>query len=181
MKPIDNHHADKRNAVRVSGIIVLLLGIGFMAIGLINFISAMTGFGSPDLFWCLFVGIPLLFVGVVLCGYGFMGNVARYSAGEIAPVATDTFNYVAEGTQDGVKHIASAIGNGLAGSIGTQAEASTQIRCQKCNSPTDEDSRFCPECGTAMLKTTACPSCNELNDGDAKFCDNCGQQMAKGL
>ena len=175
MNPIDNNHASKRTKLRVIGVITLLVGIVFMAIGLIDFFAAMSGFGHPKLFGCCFISVPLLFVGLVLTMYGFMGSVARYSAGEIAPVATDTVNYVVDGTKDSVKVIAAAIGEGLSGTNGTIA---TQIRCSKCNSPSDEDSRFCPECGTAMLKTKACSNCDELNDADAKFCDNCGKPVA---
>jgi RNA polymerase subunit RPABC4/transcription elongation factor Spt4 len=174
MKPIDNDHRQKRSSIRLLGVTILLIGLGFMAVGLIDFFSAFGGFGSPELFWCMVVGMPLIFIGTVLCGYGFMGSVARYSAGEMAPVAKDTVNYMVDGTQDSVKIIASAIGEGLAGA----APASVQIRCPKCNHPADADSKFCPKCGTALLKTIPCPNCGELNDSDARFCDNCGKPIS---
>lgn len=176
MKPIDKVHKKKRTSVRVLGVTILLIGLGFMAVGLIDFFSAFGGFGPPKLFWCLFVGMPLMFVGTVLCGYGFMGSVARYSAGEMAPVAKDTVNYMVDGTQESVKTIASAIGEGLAGA--SAASAPAQIRCPKCNHPADVDSKFCPDCGAALLKTKPCPGCGELNDGDARFCDNCGKALS---
>jgi len=45
-----------------------------------SFFSAFGGGGSPRLFWCCFVGVPLLFVDGVMCMFGFMGSVARYTA-----------------------------------------------------------------------------------------------------
>jgi hypothetical protein len=41
-----------------------------------------------------------------------MGKVARYSAAELAPVAKDTFNYVAKESSEGVSSIAKSIKQG---------------------------------------------------------------------
>ncbi|MDH3981432.1 MAG: zinc ribbon domain-containing protein [Kiritimatiellaceae bacterium] len=177
MKPLDKDHGNKRRSIRFVGMIILLAGLVFMGIGLIDFFKSFGGYGPPKLFWCLFVGMPLLFVGIVLCGYGFMGSVARYSAGEMAPVAKDTINYMADGTKDSIRTIASAIGEGLSSSGNMQTPESVKIRCSKCNHPADENCKFCPECGAAITKTKPCSACNELNDGDAKFCDNCGKPL----
>jgi RNA polymerase subunit RPABC4/transcription elongation factor Spt4 len=115
-----------------------------------------------------------MWLGGVLSGAGFMGAVSRYVAGESAPVAKDTFNYMADGTKDGVKKVATAVGEGLAaGGIGKPV----QLRCHKCNELNDAESKFCKQCGTSLLKSKACPACNELNDPDAKFCDNCGRAL----
>lgn len=178
MKPIDQNHSSTRNVLRVIGPLILLVGIIFMIVGFVDFFASAGKFRGPQLFWCFFAGMPLLFVGIVTTSYGFMGSVARYSAGEMAPVAKDTINYMAEGTQDSVRTIASALEAGLSGVSGGQKVEEPKVRCHKCNHLVDEDSRFCSECGSAMLKTKSCPKCNELNDGDARFCDNCGQQLS---
>ncbi len=57
--------------------------------------------------------MPLLFVGGVLCMFGFMGAVARYSAAEHVPVATDAINDLAEGTQGAFKTVARAVAEGV--------------------------------------------------------------------
>lgn len=179
MKPIDQDHSGKRSAVRGLGIIILLIGFVFMAVGLIDFFRAFGGYGTPNLFWCFFIGLPLLFAGSVLCMYGFMGSVARFSAGEMAPVAKDTINYMVDETEDSIRIVAEAIGGGIA-AAGRPGEKTveTKIRCPKCNHPAEAESKFCPECGAAMQKTKRCPDCRELNDSDAKFCDNCGKALA---
>ena len=99
-------------------------------------------------FWCLFVVMPITFVGLVLTGYGFMGSVARYWAGEMTPVAKDSFNYMADGTKEGVQTIASAVGKGL----GLASAQSPGVRCQKCNKENDAHAKFCEECGTPLEK-----------------------------
>jgi len=109
-----------------------------------------------------------------------MGKVARYAAGEMAPVGKDTFNYVAKGTQEGVKAFAGALGEGLSEGlggglgIGAVAGGGVKVRCHKCNELLEDDAKFCSNCGAAISKSKACPQCSELNDPDAKFCDNCG-------
>jgi RNA polymerase subunit RPABC4/transcription elongation factor Spt4 len=179
MQSIDRSHSSKRTVLRIAGPILLLIGLLFMFVGFIDFFIAMSGFGHPKLFWCFFVGGPFLFIGTTLSIFGFMGGVARYSAGEMAPVAKDTFNYMAEGTQEGIQTVASAIGTGLSEGLKSHSWEEPGIRCPKCNAVTEEDNRFCPDCGASMVKTSACSHCGELNDADARFCDNCGRALAQ--
>ncbi len=176
MSTIDPKHEQTRRILRLIGIPLLILGVALVVIGIVSFFRAFGGMEPPRHFWCAFLGMPILFVGGVLTSYGFMGSVMRYSAQETAPVGKDTFNYLAEGTKDSVKTLASAVGEGLrAGS--PSASASPQIRCHKCNTANPSDAKFCNGCGASLGKTKACPSCSELNDPDAKFCDNCGRQL----
>jgi len=178
---IDPGHRAVRNILRVVGPIFALIGLIFTIVGFVGFFSAFGSSEEPKCVWCPFVGMPLLFVGLVLSSMGYMGKVFRYQAGEIAPVGKDTFNYMADGTKDGIKTVAKAIGEGLGGALGGAAAAGppqTRVRCHKCNSLVEEDSKFCGNCGAAVAKTRPCPQCRELNDPDAKFCDNCGHKFA---
>lgn len=176
MNTIDPRHEQIRRVLRWAGISLLIAGVALFVVGIVSFFRAFGGSEPPRHFWCAFLGMPLMFVGGVLTSYGFLGSFLRYSAQETAPVGKDTFNYLAEGTKDSVKTLASAVGEGLrAGS--PSASASPQIRCHKCNNANPSDAKFCNECGAPLGKTKACPSCKELNDPDAKFCDNCGRPM----
>lgn len=73
----------------------------------------------PVLFVLGFFGLPVMSAGTVMTFLGYMGKIARYMQAETAPVAKDTFNYMAEGTREGVTAVASAVGEGLAAGIGT--------------------------------------------------------------
>jgi RNA polymerase subunit RPABC4/transcription elongation factor Spt4 len=172
---IDRGHKGLRDSFRVLGPVVALTGLIFIVVGMVSFFSAFGGFEPPRHFWCVFVGMPILFVGLLLCKLGYMGRVARYVAGEIAPVGKDTINYMAEGTKEGIKTVATAIGEGLRGT-GTN-EQETMVRCHKCNNLEEAGAKFCSACGAALGKTKACPTCKELNDPDEKFCDNCGYEF----
>ncbi|MCK4294662.1 MAG: zinc-ribbon domain-containing protein [Planctomycetes bacterium] len=178
---IDPGHRGIRDVLRVVGPIVAAIGLIFIIVGMVSFFSAFGSFGrGPSHFWCVFVGMPLLGVGILLTKFGYIGKVARYVAGEIAPVGKDTFNYMADGTKDGVKTVARAIGEGLGGGLGGAVAAprqETKVRCHKCNTLVEEDAKFCSKCGSAVAKTKSCPQCSELNDPDAKFCDNCGHNF----
>lgn len=176
MDKIDPKHQQTRSTLRLVGILLIVVGGTFLVVGLVDFFRAFAGDGDPRYFWCGFVGMPILFVGLVLTSYGFMSSVMRYSAREGAPVAKDTFNYMAEGTRDSVKTLASAVGEGLRAGA-PPAEDAQRIRCHKCNQANDVGAKFCSGCGTSLGKTKACPACHELNDPDAKFCDNCGRPI----
>jgi hypothetical protein len=105
-------HAGTRSFLRVAGPLVAAAGLIFLIVGMASFFSAFGG-GSPRLFWCCFVGMPLLFVGGVLSMFGFMGAVARYTVAEQVPVATDAINDLAEDTQGAVKTMARAVAEGV--------------------------------------------------------------------
>jgi RNA polymerase subunit RPABC4/transcription elongation factor Spt4 len=174
---IDPGHNTTRDTLRVVGPIVLVLGLGFMAIALVDFFLAFGGHRPPILFWCFFIAIPLLFAGGVMTQMGYMGKVLRYMSQEAAPPAKDTFNYMADGTKEGIKTVAGAIGQGLRESGVVNGAQRTMVRCHKCNALVPGDAKFCGQCGCSLGKTKACPNCRELNDPDAKFCDNCGQPV----
>ena len=106
-------HNAVRTFLRVGGPLMALIGLVFLAVGLVSFFSAFGSFQPRRLFWCAFVGLPLLFVGVVMSKFGYLGSVVRYLAAESAPVAKDTVNYMAEGTKDAVKTVAQAVAEGV--------------------------------------------------------------------
>ena len=169
---INPRSASQQAFLRRLGMALAATGAVFMIVGFVDFFSAFGGSNQPSKFWCFFVGLPLLAIGIGMLKFGYMGAVARYMAGEAAPVMKDTFNYMAEGTRDGVRDIASAVGEGLRGE-----GAETTATCRKCGHANAADANFCDECGSAMATSTRCRSCGESNDTDAKFCDNCGQLL----
>jgi hypothetical protein len=142
---IDPTHATTRAVLRTLGPIIVGIGLLFMLIGLGSFFSSFGSFEPPKYFWCAFVGMPLLFVGTVICMVGFLGSIARFIFGEAAPVQKDTFNYLAEGTQRGVKTLAAAIGEGVS------AEKPVVV-CRQCNHGNDADANFCKNCGASMAR-----------------------------
>lgn len=112
MNKINPNHQKQNSALKVIGPIVLLIGLGFLAVGMISFFNSFGSFGSPRLFWCAFVGMPIMAIGIAMTRFAYMGKIARYTAGELAPVAKDTFNYMAKETQEGISDVAEAIADG---------------------------------------------------------------------
>jgi len=106
-------HRSARSFLRVAGVVVAVVGLIFLIIGTASFFSAFGGGGPPRLFWCCFVGLPMLFIGSVMCMYGFMGALARYAAAEQVPVAADAMTELAEGTKGAIKTVARAAAEGF--------------------------------------------------------------------
>jgi len=147
---IDPKHSSTRMVLRIAGPTLAGIGLLLIVIGVANFFGAFAGgqfAGPPRLFWCIFLGIPLLFVGVSMCMFGFLGAFARYVSGEGAPVTKDTFNYLADGTKEGVRTVATALGAGIAAGM---AEARAAGHCPKCGQGNDADARFCKHCGAGL-------------------------------
>ncbi len=165
---INPGHSRVRRVLRTVGPILALAGVVCLAIAIIDFVIVFGNMDhEPKLFWMFFLGIPLLFVGSTLSMFGFMGAVFRFAAQEQAPVAADTFNYLAGETQEGVRDVVSAIREGMTdeGKV-----------CRACGAGNDLGARFCDGCGEPFQRT--CAGCQTTNDADAAFCDNCGSALA---
>jgi hypothetical protein len=106
-------HNTIRTAMRIGGPIIAALGLIFTIVGFGSFFSSFGSFEPPGYFWCAFVGLPLVAVGLVMCKFGYLGTIYRYFAGEAAPVAKDAVNYMGEGIQPGVKAVAKAVTEGI--------------------------------------------------------------------
>jgi hypothetical protein len=106
-------HSNIRTVLRVGGPAIAVVGLLFLMVGVGSFFSSFGTLEPPRYFWCAFVGMPLLFVGLVMCTFGYLGAVYRYVAGEGAPVAKDVVNYMGENIQPGVKSVAKAVTEGI--------------------------------------------------------------------
>ena len=172
---IDPQHNATRDLLRVVGPAVVFVGLIFSIIGIGNFFASFGSFGPPRYFWCAFVGFPLIGLGSAICKFAFMGAVGRYMADEITPVGKDVFNYMADGTKDAVRDLASAVGEGLRGDA--PSKEVQVVRCRNCSTENEISANFCKSCGASLAKPESCGNCGELNDPDARFCDNCGKAL----
>ena len=146
---IDPRHSSSKQFLRMLGPIIAGLGLLFTIIGFGSLLSSFGSHEAPRYFWCAFVGLPLLFVGVAMSMFGFLGSFTRYVSGEQAPVIKDSFNYLAEGMQEGVKTVATAIGEGLA--VGMHKDGYVGKRCLTCDHENDVDAKFCKNCGSSLV------------------------------
>jgi hypothetical protein len=169
---ISPNQNEVRNVLRAVGPTIAVAGLVFTAIGIGSFFSSFGSFQPPRYFWCAFIGLPLLGLGIAISKFAFLGAVARYFAGEVAPVGKDTTNYMMAGTKNSIRDVATAIGEGL-----RTAGNPLSTSCQKCGAEIDTSANFCDNCGAPQQKSKRCSKCDELNDADARFCENCGSPV----
>ena len=98
----DDNHDSIKNAIRLLGVIALIAGSILTAIGAISFFSSFGSHSPPQYFWCAFIGLPLVSLGMWLLKAGFLGQVAKYASDEIAPVVGDAAKHVASSVKSGV-------------------------------------------------------------------------------
>ncbi len=90
----------------------------------------------------------------------------------------------ARGSQAGaaIKGFAAAFGLGdvveRASEAAKKAQEVSTAKCPSCNRLAPVGTKFCPDCGTAMVQPSisTCPKCGTETHG-AKFCPNCGEKM----
>jgi hypothetical protein len=160
-------HNKTKKRLRTIGFITLPVGGILSLIGFIDFFSAFGGNGSPTLFFLLFLGFPLVGVGIACLKMGYMREVGTYVASQAAPVVKNVANYMMEGTRDEFSKTVGSVVNSI---------KEQQIICPKCKTSQDDDAKFCDNCGNALART--CRYCNEENDGDATFCKGCGKRLS---
>jgi RNA polymerase subunit RPABC4/transcription elongation factor Spt4 len=58
--------------------------------------------------------------------------------------------------------------------------AAGPLRCSRCGALVDANTKFCPECGTKIVRPaapTVCPKCGGTLPAGAKFCPACGERV----
>jgi len=102
---------------------------------------------------------------------------------EDSPRREDLATAQAEQAGAALKGFASALGFGAAINAMSQAakQATASVaRCPKDGTVAAAGTKFCPECGSAMIQPTSdtCPKCGAVV-GNAKFCPNCGTKIER--
>jgi hypothetical protein len=171
----DPRHELHRARLRTFGWLCTATGAIATGIGLVSFFGAMgPGRGQPDLFWCAFLGLPLLGLGGNLLRMGYAGALARYHARETMPVATDALDHVAEHGHGALR----TIGGALAGKPRAAADRGA---CTACGAAVGADARFCQQCGKELAPAAPaveCARCRHDNAPGARFCAGCGGALA---
>ena len=61
------------------------------------------------------------------------------------------------------------------------AQEQQKIKCAKCGTDLDANSRFCNQCGAPVeqqeASTITCPVCGVTLSADSKFCNSCGTKL----
>jgi len=176
-REIDLDHQRKQAALRLFGPVVVVVGVIFMAIGLISFFSSFGTFEPPRYFWAAMIGLPLIAIGLGITRLGYLGAYFRYFSAEMTPVATDTFNTMAEGARQGLETVAHAAGRGFSTGFGTnQSPEEQNVACARCEAPNPLNARFCNQCGTP-LKGGTCADCGAALSAGSRFCNQCGKAI----
>lgn len=159
-EPLDpDRFAKPRLFFQVVGPMVLIAGVVCMTLGFLSMTKDMGNFGSgpPKLVFLLALGIPLMFVGLVLSGLGYKRWFAQYTTSELSSVASQTVNYLGDTTQEGVRAIGQALREGIQEAPREGSRESPGVGMESGKSPL----AFCPSCGSRLV-------------ADARFCHRCG-------
>lgn len=159
----DKHNLTKRK-LKIAGFCVLGVSVVLSLIGLIDLFTAISSDrGMPKLFWMLFIGFPLIAVGVNLLMFGYKREISKYVKDESIPV----INEAGKEIQPAVSSIAQAVKEGLSDS--------DTIVCPSCGAGNPTANKYCKDCGKPLVKI--CPECKTAQSADSVFCGNCGAKL----
>ena len=131
---LNPHARTQRATLRLLGAFLAVGGLVFAGIGFADFFGSYDSpaSGMPERFWCVFLGLPMLAIGIAMLRWGYLGAMTRYAAGETAPVASDTVGFVGAETRDTVRDLAGAVREGLdddgTGSVRERLEQLERLR-----------------------------------------------------
>lgn len=135
--------------MRVFGLLLSVIGLALTVSGAI-----LVRDGSP-LWYIMFVGIPIIIVGVFLFVFSFQREVVRY-------VISEQFNEFASLDNTGSRETTSVC----------NVKASITCTCGEVNSA---DSYFCKKCGKSLRRT--CENCGAFVPCDGDYCTKCGAPL----
>jgi ribosomal protein L40E len=160
----DPRHDKVRGSLRLFGPVV-------------SFFSAFGTLQPPRYFWAVMVGLPLIGVGLAMSQIGYFRDVARYYLKEGEPVVRETYNTMADVTNQAVETMAQAVGRGLSSGMGAGSlSQSRTILCHRCDAANPADAKFCNQCGAALEHPT-CLACGAGLSPTARFCNQCGNPV----
>jgi hypothetical protein len=128
-----------RNTLRITGLILLVVGLFLFGSGLADFLSAMSdpSLEGPTKFWELVLGLLILGPAGWCLQAGFLGATSRYVAGETTPVVKDSASYLTDG--EGVLGVGRTVDDAEPGPQGPS--------CSACGTRNDVGATFCDHCG----------------------------------
>ncbi len=172
----ENYQQNKAKIKRISKIL-MCVGVPFIVAGIVLLIVSTVNMGNFDnsLFDLAFVGIPLLFIGMVCLMFGIQLAVFAHKRDIASFVATSTVPVVKEVVEDvtptagkAIKTVVKSVRDGIVGEDNT---------CPKCGETVKKGAKFCGNCGESLVKTRHCSNCGSEIKGDDKFCPNCGEKL----
>lgn len=75
---LEPEQEEEKPGIHVPGVLLMILGGVFSAIGLWSFFSTLIeGGDDPRLYWVAFIGLPMIGAGYKMAGLGFLNGLKR--------------------------------------------------------------------------------------------------------
>ena len=156
-------HQKTKLKLRVIGVCLLAFGAVLAITGFVNFALSISDGEMPNRFWMLFLGLPMLAVGLMLLLMSLRQEITRYVKNETVPIVNEAGEEIAPA----VRAVAAAAREGV-----TPAE---HLTCGACGAENPAGNSYCGKCGAPLART--CPACGaSVKAGDA-YCGQCGKKL----
>lgn len=167
-------HEQTKRKLKIIGTVLTVCGAILTVTCFVDFFMTMSGHGMPKLFFCGFIGLPLLGVGLMLLTWGNRREIGRYVKNEVVPVVNDA----ADELKPAITSVVNAVKEGVkevGGSISKEQREEQGRVCPSCGALNQAENKFCDKCGTRLFKI--CPVCGAKQDGDDAYCGECGSKL----
>lgn len=76
-----------------------------------------------------------------------------------------------------LKAATEAVGSSPSGAGADESPEEVGLACGNCDAPLDSDDKFCPKCGTGVLRERVCKACGSKPKQSDMFCRRCGSRI----
>ena len=156
---LNEKHEQAKKKIKIIAFFCIFIGLVLTIIGFVDFFTSVANNTMPSLFFMLFIGFPLLGIGISLLAFGFRKEIMRYNKNESVPI----INEASDEISPTINNIAKAFKN------------TSNVTCPFCHEANDKDSKFCKNCGHSLINI--CPNCQNEVDSDAIYCNHCGKKL----
>lgn len=156
---LNEKHEQAKKRIKIIAFFCLFIGLVLTIIGFVDFFTSVANNTMPSLFFMLFIGFPLLGIGISLLAFGFRKEIMRYNKNESVPI----INEASDEISPTINNIAKAFKN------------TSNVTCPFCHEANDKDSKFCKNCGHSLINI--CPNCQNEVDSNAIYCNHCGKKL----
>ncbi len=142
--------AKPNKTLTIIGIIFLAIGLTLAIIGFANFFKSLGSDKKPTLFWCSFVGIPVIVAGGVCLSLGIKHKISQHILNQSAPLLSKSIKIAVDAAQNATMVCECGQENADANAYCTACGKQISIVCGNCNSVLPVHSVYCSHCGNKL-------------------------------
>lgn len=123
------------------GLTFLIIGVSLFILAMVNFFTSMNRFEMPSLFFLFYIGMPLVFVGIVFIILSYSKKILNYTKGQIKDIFSEKEEKKCPNCNSDI------LDSDL---FCPHCGFKLKVKCENCGTINDSKNHFCAHCGKEL-------------------------------